>query len=428
MDSCHRPRREAAEREAPMKLLLVTIDFPLPVNAGGVVRLLGISEALARRGHDLTMLARLREPDTDPALVGELSERLGGAHVEVFSAPTRPAPSGAWRVAGRWGFSTATATPPWVWTAYSRQMARRVRELAPSYDACLILDDNAHHYALDTEGLVPTVLDKQNVMAASWNNTNHRSGGGSRSLGDRAHQALAYRLLSRWEGAVSRAADAVIVTSADEAERFRASHDLNCDWVGSAIGTPEPVAAPRSAPPAVVWLGDHRYHANVHGLVRFLREAWRPLGERGLRLKVAGRDPGDEVLALAAELPGVDVLGFVDDLDALLAESAAAVVPVWKGAGIKMKTLVLMGSGLPVASTSVGLEGIAAIDRTHARIADDPVALATAVGDLVANRERSAALGLAGRQLILSDHTWDGVIDQVEAVLGRVQRRKLLSA
>ena len=33
-----------------MKILLVTIDFPLPVNAGGVVRLLGISEALARRG------------------------------------------------------------------------------------------------------------------------------------------------------------------------------------------------------------------------------------------------------------------------------------------------------------------------------------------------------------------------------------------
>ena len=56
-----------------MKLLLLTIDFPLPVNAGGVVRLLGISEALARRGHELHMLARLREPGTDPALVPALS-------------------------------------------------------------------------------------------------------------------------------------------------------------------------------------------------------------------------------------------------------------------------------------------------------------------------------------------------------------------
>lgn len=408
-----------------MRLLLVTIDFPLPVNAGGVVRLLGISEALARRGHDLTMLARLREPGTDPRLVGELSERLGGAQVEVFSAPTRPAPGGAWKVAGRWAFSTATTTPPWVWTAYSRQMARRLRAIAPSYDACLILDDNAHHYALDAQGLVPTVLDKQNVMAASWNNTNHW-GGAQPSRGQRAQQALAYRLLTRWEGTVARAADATIVTSAAEAERFREHHGMDCDWVGSAIGTPAHVARPRAAEPSVVWLGDHRYHANVHGLLRFLREAWRPLGERGLRLKVVGRDPGDEVLELARELPGVDVLGFVEDLDALLADAAAAVVPVWKGAGIKMKTLVLMGGGLPVASTSVGLEGIAAVDREHARIADEPVALATAVGDLVADREGAERMGVSGRDLILREHTWDGVIDQVEAVLQRVQRRPLL--
>ncbi|MEH3054948.1 MAG: glycosyltransferase family 4 protein, partial [Patulibacter minatonensis] len=142
---------------------------------------------------------------------------------------------------------------------------------------------------------------------------------------------------------------------------------------------------------------------------------------------IAGRDPGDDVLALADELPGIDVLGFVDDLDALLAESSAAVVPVWKGAGIKMKTLTLMGSGLPVASTTVGLEGIAAVDGEHARIADDPVALATAVGDLVANRERAEQLGRTGRELILTGHTWDGVIGQIEAVLGRVQRRPQLA-
>lgn len=401
-----------------MKLLLLTIDFPLPVNAGGVVRLIGISEALARRGHELTMLARLREPDTDPALVGQLSDRLGGAAVEVFSAPQRPAPGGPAHVAGRWAWATATRTPPWVWTSYSRQMAQRALELAPDHDACLILDDNAHHYAIELAPRIPTVLDMQNVMAASWNNTNHW-GGADPSAGQRAQQALAYRLLVSWERRVSHAADAVIVTSADEADRFREHYGRSCDWVGSAIGAPEPVAQPRQAPPHVVWLGDHRYHANVDGLLRFLREAWRPLGERGLRLQVVGRDPGDEVLALAAELPGVDVLGFVEDLDAVLADSAAAVVPVWKGAGIKMKTLVLMGSGLPVASTAVGMEGIAAVNGEHARLADDPVALATAVGDLVADRERAEKLGTAGRELILAEHTWDGVIDQVEAVAER---------
>ncbi|MBJ7470514.1 MAG: glycosyltransferase [Solirubrobacteraceae bacterium] len=404
-----------------MKLLLLTIDFPLPVNAGGVVRLLGISEALARKGHDITMLARLRESDTDPALVPALSQRLGGAQVEVFGAPQRPAPGGAARVAGRWAWSIGTRTPPWVWTAYSREMAARAKELAGDFDACLILDDNAHQYAVDLKGKVPVVLDMQNVMAASWNNTNHW-GGAEPTAAQKAQQALAYRLLVQWEHRVSHAADAVIVTSADESVRFKEHHGMDCDWVGSAIGTPELVASPRQAKPNVVWLGDHRYHANVHGLLRFLREGWRPLGERGMTLQIVGREPGEEVLALANELPGVDILGFVEDLDGLLASAAAAVVPVWKGAGIKMKTLVLMGAGLPVASTSVGMEGIAAQDGVDARLADDPVELATAVGDLITDREAGAALGLRGRERILAEHTWDGVIDQVEAVLQRVAR------
>ena len=404
-----------------MRILLLTIDFPLPVNAGGVVRLLGISEALVRAGHEVHMLAKLRTRETDPALVGELSRRLGGAPVEVFGASHFPAPGGAARSAGRWAYALGTRTPPWVWTAYSRGLAARARELAPAFDVCLLMDDHAHQFAVDLRGLVPTVLDMQNVMAASWNNTNHW-GGDAPSAGQRVTQAVGFDLIKRWEHRVSTAADAVIVTSADEAERFREHHGLRCDWVGSAIGTPELVAAPRQAGPNVVWLGDHRYHANVHGLLRFLREGWRPLGEQGLRLQVVGREPGDEVSALASELPGVEVLGFVDDLDAMLASAAAAVVPVWKGAGIKMKTLVMMGAGLPVASTSVGLEGIAAVDGVHARLADDPVALAAAVRDLVERRTEGEALGLAGRQLILDHHTWDGVVGQIEAVLTRVAR------
>jgi glycosyltransferase involved in cell wall biosynthesis len=135
-----------------------------------------------------------------------------------------------------------------------------------------------------------------------------------------------------------------------------------------------------------------------------------------------GRDPGDEVLALADELPGVDVLGFVEDLDGVLAGASAAVVPVWKGAGIKMKTLVLMGAGLPVVSTPVGMEGIAAVDGVDARLSDEPAGLASALESLLADRGAATALGRAGRDRILAEHTWDGVIGQVEAVLQRVAR------
>lgn len=404
-----------------MKILLVTIDFPLPVNSGGVVRLLGISEALGRRGHELTMLARLREPGIERAQIDELAERLSGASVEVFAPPVRPAPGGPVRALGRWVYGAATGTPPWVWSDYSRAMAVRLRELAPEHDVCLILDDNAHQYALDASGIIPAVLDKQNVRSASWNATN-QWGGMNPTLAQRVKQGIGHRLIVNWERTVANAADAVVVTSADERVRFRKHIGLDCDWVGSAIATPRLIADPVQASPSVVWLGDHRYRANVDGLIRFLKDGWAPLGQRGFRLKVAGREPGAEILRLAEELPGVDVLGFVDDLDQLLGSAAAAVVPVWHGAGIKMKTLVLMGSGLPVAATSVGMEGISFEDGVDARVGDDPIQLAAAVSELLDDRQRATSIGQAGHARIVEDHTWDGVISQIEDVLERVQR------
>ena len=214
------------------------------------------------------------------------------------------------------------------------------------------------------------------------------------------------------------------MTSADEADRFREHHGAPVRL--GRLGDRHAAARrrPAKAKPHVVWLGDHNYHANVHGLLRFLREGWRPLGERGLRLQVVGRNPSDEVLALAAELPGVDVLGLRrGPRRGCSPRRRRPWCPVWKGAGIKMKTLVLMGGGLPVATTtrrasraSRRVDGGTRGSRTN------PLASRRPIGDLVANRERAAELGLAGRQLILDAHTWDGVIPQVEAVLERVAR------
>ena len=95
-----------------------------------------------------------------------------------------------------------------------------------------------------------------------------------------------------------------------------------------------------------MWLGDHRYGPNVDGLVRFARQSWRSLGDTGATLLIIGREPPPEVRQLE-QLPGVQVLGYVDDLDQVFAGAAAAVTPLWAGAGIKMKTLTFIAAGLP---------------------------------------------------------------------------------
>ncbi len=345
------------------RILLLTNEFPLPQNAGGVRRQLGLSRALAER-HEVHLLACEREP-TPPALVAELADQLGG-RVETFPPPEDPKRS-AGALAFRWGGAVVRRRPPWMSSLPSAALASRATELAPRFDVAVTLDDIAHAYVERLHQLIPVVLDKHNVQGAS--STLYLPWG--TSLRGRAVHRLTVGQTRAFERKTCRLAAAVVVTSDREAERFERLYRWRPHVVPTAVAPPPLIADPVGAEAAVGWVGDGRYQPNVEGLVRFVREAWAPLGAEGATLLVAGRDPPADVQALA-DLTGVRVLGFVEDISAILARSAVGVVPLWAGAGIKMKTLTMMAAGLPVVGTDVGFEGIAVQDGVDAIVAEDP--------------------------------------------------------
>lgn len=393
-----------------MKLLLLTNEFALPVNAGGVRRQLGLLEALATR-HELHLLARRREQDTPAALVAELSDRLGGAPVEAF--PARPPTWDTRKIptAQRWARSIRDRKPSWTERSISAPLVARARELAAGFDAAITLDDTAHTYVERVGDLVPFVIDKHNVLA--WSRRVHG--------GLQPQRRLEHWLVAGWERRTVSLAGATVVTSEDEARRFQELYGKEPFVVPSAIPPPSRVADPAAAPRDVVWLGDHRYAPNTEGLLRFAREAWAPLGATGARLLVAGREPSDAIRALG-DLPGVEILGFVDDLAALLARCRVAVAPVWEGAGIKMKTLELMGAGLPVAGTAVAFEGIAVQHGVDGLLADDPGRLAAALTEVLDDPAHAAAVGHAAHERIVREHTWEHIIGRYDDALASARR------
>lgn len=410
-----------------MRILLLTNEFPLPQDAGGVRRQLGLCECLGGR-HELHLLARERE-QTPAAAIDEVARRLGGP-VETFAPPgapdRRPIP-----LALRWGRSVVRRSPPWMLSLPSTALARRAVELAPRFDVAITLDDVAHAYVGRLHRHLPVVLDKHNVQGASA--VAYRPWG--TSLPGLALHRLTLLQTRAFERRTCRMAAAVVVTSSLEGERFQRLYGWWPHVVPTALPPPPPapVADPLRAERAVIWIGDGRYPANVDGLVRFAREAWPALGDTGATLLVAGRDQPTEVTELAG-LPGVEVLGYVDDIDGLIARGAVGIVPLWAGAGIKMKTLTMLAAGLPVVGTTVGLEGIAVRDGVEALRADHPQALAAGIARLLDDRRAGAAIGSRGRDLVLRDHTWTGVIHRFEAALaaaverGARSRRRLVES
>lgn len=101
----------------------------------------------------------------------------------------------------------------------------------------------------------------------------------------------------------------------------------------------------------------------------------------GIIVHVLGSNPPDEVKRL--ESKNLKIVGFVTDeqLEEFYHKCRISIVPLRYGAGIKGKIVESMKYGTPVATTSVGAEGLADAEKVMV-IEDDAVAFAKRITDI----------------------------------------------
>jgi glycosyltransferase involved in cell wall biosynthesis len=397
-----------------VRFLCLTNVFPLPQDRGGAVRVLGLLRALAR-AHEIHVLA-LRRADTPDLLVDKLREDLAATTEAFEPRPLRGSLVKRWLVAIRRGM------PPWIEAEENEALGRRARELAGRFDAIIVLDDFAGAYLDRIQTVTPLIVDKSNVLGSSAKIEAQAAPGALARL----RAPLAIALSRRFERRTIRRADAVVVTSDSEDNRLRKLYGRRADAVvPSAIDLPAETSY-RIGSRTIGWLGLLEYGPNARGLVRFVHEAWEPLGHDGYELHVAGAGSPPEALRLE-RLPGVRLLGYVEQLDEFFGRIAAAVVPLWAGPGVKLKTLMLLGAGIPVAATPIAVEGIAVEDGRHCLVAETPAELAGALRRILTDRALAERLGHEGRRLVAQSYTWEVIspafVEAVERAAGATQAR-----
>ncbi|MDG4765962.1 glycosyltransferase [Solwaraspora sp. WMMD406] len=368
-----------------MGLTVVSTYFPLPADRGDPVRVMMILRAIARvQPYTLRVVRRV---DTTDERVDQLRRLL--PRVRVIDYRATPYRFGRLGPLGRYPEAFAAGLPPWIRTRYSRPLHDDLAaEPVAVPGSAIAIGEAAGAYLAGTR--LRWHWDKANVLAASSRQDVTEAPG------------LAHRLRARYLADVSTRFEAralarcatVSVTSAEEADRLHHHHRRSADFtLASCVPLPadhQPAPRPRQ----LVWLSSFAYRPNLLGLRRFLREGWGRLHQAGYRLTLVGSGLTDQLRRELAAWPGIEVLGYVDDLRPVLAPARAAVVPVWSGAGVKLKTLTLLAHGLPVFSTPVGAEGIPPTEAV--RLARTPAEIAKAVATTSPQRmDRMAAEALA---------------------------------
>lgn len=170
---------------------------------------------------------------------------------------------------------------------------------------------------------------------------------------------------------VYREADEVWVVSGAEADIL---HRELPSTKTRVIGVPvsrEPYYIESLRGEYVLFLGGFNHPPNISAAIwaadiitEYNRNHSKPL-----RLVIAGADPPLEVLSLA-QLPGVEVLGYVSSLDSIYSKASVFLAPLRSGGGVKGKICEAIGYGVPVITNALGNEGLGLKDSVEILLAE----------------------------------------------------------
>ena len=167
----------------------------------------------------------------------------------------------------------------------------------------------------------------------------------------------------------------------------------------------------------LLFVGNFNHSPNEDGVKWFLSEVY-PLIQNKLGdipLTIVGA-PGPFFLKSPRQ-PNVTITGWVEDLTPQYAKARVAIAPLRWGAGIKGKIGEAWSHGLPVVTTDIGAEGMDILQGEHALIANDPVAFASCVEELLTNDELWESLSQKGRQHVEQNFGLDAFSKSMENIL-----------
>lgn len=233
---------------------------------------------------------------------------------------------------------------------------------------------------------------------------------------------LEHRAAARAEAHVLDEIDAVVTISGQDAldlvalhrrlgRRDRAVHAVPVPQV-METSRPSRPPPPAGEPPRLCYVGSLSWHPNALGLDWFCKQVWprvqalRP----DARLTIAGSGlptgpDGRPRVPPAWRVPGVDVVGYVPDLEALYQRSLAAIAPVLGGSGVRIKLLESLRAGMPTVTTSAGAAGLPLTPGGEVLIEDDPRRFAHAAARLLTDPALRERLRQGGYQFLDEHHS-----------------------
>ncbi len=390
-----------------MRVLFLTHVLPYPLDAGPKVRAYFTLRRLALN-NEVTLISFTRQGDPRDA-VKHLETICSAVHTVPLHRSTR---SDVWNLLK----SQMSARPFLVARDWYPRMAELIRGLVASeepFDAVHSDQLAMAPYALFTRDILKprrplTVLDEHNAVfkiPARMSETE------SNPLKRVALKREARKLAS-YEARTCAEFDEVVFVS----EEDRASVEAQCPnevmrtrskVIPIAVQPSETVAGRGAGPtPRVTFVGPLHWPPNSQGVSWFAKQVWPTVHSAvpAAVFTVIGANPPAEIQSLRGE--SVQIKGHVADIDSYLDESRVFVVPLLAGGGVRVKILECWSKCIPAVSTSIGAEGLHAVNGQNILLADTAKEFARQVIRLLTEPPLATRIAVQGQRTIATYYDW----------------------
>lgn len=369
------------------KILVIAPDFPYPPNHGGRVDVWTRLVALKEAGYNVDLLVSVKEDPSkeDVVIVSRVVNRLMIVH--------RGSP-----LSGMFG-----------WRPHQVENRRSLASinLSENYYAAIIEGSPCgavlRNPSLCAEHVILRVHNDESLyfrkLALSSRNPLKVLYYFIESARFSLHEALLYRRLKDF-----------LFISRDEylrfIHRYGEKHALFLPPIASFAPSGENRPNLRGHEKRVLFIGSLFMPNNRDGLVWYMKNVHPLLRDiQGYKFVVAGNSKGQSVQWLTDGAYGNEI-EFHDSppsLDSLYKSASVFINPMRFGAGMKIKTIEAICQGLPMVSTTTGLEGTGLTDGLHVFQADVPEVFAQRVREILESPELSERMVSQALQYIATE-------------------------
>ncbi len=373
---------QAVSRDAA---LVFTPRLPWPQDDGGRVALWQTVCTLAT-AYDTTLVSLVADGSVVPAEPAILREL--GVRVEYLPHTPPSLPLALVRgTFGRWPYTLARYR--------SDRVAGALRAIVARLRPRLALVNNLHLAPYIRDLRPATVVLRQQNVETTWLT---RFAASRRDPFTRAFTELQARRMRGAERELCEAVDLVLAIHENEAAELRAlAPRANVAVMPFAVDEARFLTR---APAAgrVLLTGAFGWPPNAEGAARFLATGWARVRARHSEatLRLVGKDLAVPLAALA-NAAGAEPVGYVQSIEPEFAAAAVLVVPLWVGAGVRVKIVEALMAGVVVVATPLSAEGLGLEHGREVLIAETPEALGDAVADLLDDPARARELAAAGQ-------------------------------